>query len=890
MKTICNVADLHNESDVEMFFVGPLLKYLGYKNNQIKNKKTLKELGVRKTPRGKATNYRPDFLATAAASAKFVVEAKGPAENLDDWVWQPKAYSLLLNSEYSQSNPVQYYVLSNGLETRVYRWDYSPPIYRRLHGEMAIASPSLDELRDILSPSALKSATALGGSKPSLLEMTKPNIEEINEAFARCHQLIYKNDNISQSAAFFEFVKIIALKLISDKHVRDALGQDIYKDKFSIDARKVKFSKVWVEAQESNSVNPLSDIWFRTFIDSMEKDIGAGLRRRIFDPNGSINLSAETIKDVVRLLEGKYLFGIDADLNGRLFETFLSATMRGKDLGQYFTPRSIVKLGVKLARIKVDVDHPDKSDRVYDGCCGTGGFLIDVLADMWGKVDSVTGKTEEEKVEAKDVIKNNHIWGCEVGKDPNLARIARLNMYLHGDGGATIFNLDGLDKKLEKRPQDTADQEREKDDFSVISKADNGFFDVIVTNPPFAKTYKLSEDEDENEDRYSDTLLKEYDLLTYEISKKELRSNLLFIERYRDLLTPGGRLITVLDDGILSGDKYAWFRRWMFDEFIVKAVVSLPGDAFQRSKARVKTSLLVLQKKSNKNEKQCDVFMYPCRYIGLDDPSRARSMPIDTENRAKAKGEILSVSQKYENYCSGKRPRGYVVPSAKIVDRLDVKHCLIQRGASKNNWKKAGLTVVKLKDIASEKQFPEEDVIDCQEHGAIETYLRVTYSGESQQGDAVDPTTTQHSKLYRVRRGDIVISNIAATYGSVGYITDETDGCVASSEYTILTPQNGVPARVLWVLLRSSVFRSEMLLAATGANRTRVRWSLIKNIEIPLPNKKKCKDIDKALKEAEDREKAALADKRKTITMAAKVMNLESELAATVLDAFKPPK
>jgi len=44
----------------------------------------------------------------------------------------------------------------------------------------------------------------------------------------------------------------------------------------------------------------------------------------------------------VRRLEHTFLFGIDVDLNGRLFETFLSATMRGKDLGQFFTPRSIV--------------------------------------------------------------------------------------------------------------------------------------------------------------------------------------------------------------------------------------------------------------------------------------------------------------------------------------------------------------------------------------------------------------------------------------------------------------------------------------------------------------------------------------------------------------------
>ena len=889
MKTFCARTDLNNESDVELFFIGPLLKYLGYKNNQIKNKKTIKELGVSKSPRGKATNYRPDFLVTASASAKFIVEAKSPSENLDDWTWQPKAYSVILNSEHQKSNPVQYYMLSNGLETRVYRWDYDHPVYRRLHSEMAIASPSLDELQDILSPSALKSAIATSGSKMSLLELSKPGIEEINEAFSRCHQLIYKNDNISQSAAFFEFVKIIALKLISDKHVRDSLGTetDKGKDKFSVDASKVKFSTAWVEAQEQNSVNPLSDIWFRSFIDSMEKDIGAGLRRRIFEPNGSINLSAETIKEVVKTLEGKYLFGIDADLNGRLFETFLSATMRGKDLGQYFTPRSVVKLGVKLARIRVDIDCPEKSERVYDGCCGTGGFLIDVLADMWGKIDAVSSKTPEEKSAAKDVIKNNHIWGCEVGKDPNLARIARLNMYLHGDGGATIFNLDGLDKKLVKRPQDTTDQEREKDDFSVISNESNGFFDVVVTNPPFAKTYKLSGEED---GRYSDALLKEYDLLDFEVSKKELRSNLMFIERYHDLLKPGGRLITVLDDGILSGDKYIWFRRWIFKKFIVKAVVSLPGDAFQRSKARVKTSLLILQKKTNKNESQCDVFMYPCRFIGLDDPSRVRSMPIDTENRVSAKEEIKMVTQKYESYCSGTTPKEFTVSSEKITDRLDVKHCLIQRGASKKIWKKAGLSIVKLKDIASEKQFKEEDVIDCQSHGAIETYLRVTYTGEAQKGEDVDPTATQHQKLYVVRQGDIAISNIAATYGSVGYIGEETDGCVTSTEYTILTPVNDIPPRVLWVLLRSSVFRSEMLLAATGANRTRIRWSLIKNIELPLPTPKECEELNKALQEAEEQEKATRAAKEKAITTAKKLLNLESNLAITVLEAFKPPK
>lgn len=889
MGNLCALSDLHNESDVEMYFLLPLIRSLGYKNSQIKNKQSLKELGVRKSPRGKDALYRPDFLVAASKSAQFIVEAKGPKEDLDDWEWQPKAYALLINSTHAQTNPVGHYVLSNGLETRVYRWDYDQPIYRCNHAEIQIPSQALDELRDILSLNVLISSNSPNPAAVSLLELYKPNIDEVNEAFSRCHQLIYKNDNIGQSAAFFEFVKIIALKLISDKHIRDTFGDKTSKDKFSVDARRIKFSTAWVAAQEANSVNPLSDIWFRSFIDSMEKDIGAGVRRRIFEPNGSINLSAETIKDVVKILEGMYLFGIDADLNGRLFETFLSATMRGKDLGQYFTPRSIVKLGVKLARIKVDVDNPKESERVYDGCCGTGGFLIDVLADMWAKVDATAGKSEQKKQLAKDQIKNNHIWGCEVGKDPNLARIARLNMYLHGDGGATIFNLDGLDKRLGKHPQDTPDQEREKSDFLKISSEKNGYFHAVVTNPPFAKTYKLSS-KDDGEDKYSDSLLHGYSLLSYETAKKELRSNLMFMERYYDLLVPGGRLITILDDGILSGDKYAWFRRWLLENFILHAVISLPGDAFQRSKARVKTSLIILHKKIAADEKQCDVFMYPCCHVGLDDPSRARSMPIDIENRKKARAEINDVAEKYDSFCSGKRPRGCIVPATKILDRLDVKHCLIHRGANKKDWLNNGFTVVKVSDLADEKVFPECDIIDCQEHDDLKTYLRVTYSGEAQQGDLVDPSTTQHSKLYVVRRGDIAISNIAATYGSVGYITEDTDGCVVSNEYSVLVPKHGMPERVLWFLLRSTVFRSEMLLAATGANRTRVRWDLIKHIELPLPSPEIIKQLNTELTKAEQQAKAAQAKKETAIKAAANSLKLESKLAETVLDAFKPPK
>lgn len=82
---------------------------------------------------------------------------------------------------------------------------------------------------------------------------------------------------------------------------------------------------------------------------------------------------------MVAKLEHLDMFGIEEELNGRLFEAFLGPTMRGEDLGQYFTPRSIVKLMTRLANVKATRSHVDN---VLDACCGTGGFVIEVLTEM----------------------------------------------------------------------------------------------------------------------------------------------------------------------------------------------------------------------------------------------------------------------------------------------------------------------------------------------------------------------------------------------------------------------------------------------------------------------------------------------------------------------------
>ena len=90
----------------------------------------------------------------------------------------------------------------------------------------------------------------------------------------------------------------------------------------------------------------------------------------VFQPRIAI-ARPDTLKEVVDGLSGLSLLDVDSDVKGDAFEYFLKHSVTvGNDLGEYFTPRHIVKL-------VVDLVDPAYMEKVYDPCCGTGGFLIE---------------------------------------------------------------------------------------------------------------------------------------------------------------------------------------------------------------------------------------------------------------------------------------------------------------------------------------------------------------------------------------------------------------------------------------------------------------------------------------------------------------------------------
>lgn len=877
--------NLSNEASVENFFVSRLLAKMGYKDSQVAPKESLDQLAVHLGRR--SAKYRPDYALKYNGKVRWVCDAKGVEEDLDDWVGQCSSYCLELNRR-APDNPVEYFMLTNGVNTDVYKWDNDEPVLHLDFDDFDENNAKYRELLLLLGPAAFRSSRqSRTGNTDDMHILRRKSISEINSDFTWAHRRIYKSESLSYGSAFMEFVKVIFLKLLSDRKVHDSpngvRGGD---GSISVPVDEVQFSKTWIKSREHEHANPMDAIQFSTLLSGLETEILEGTKKRIFPKDEHIRLSNETLKDIAGRFENTDLYGLDADLNGRMFETFLNATLRGKDLGQYFTPRSVAKLATRIADLRATPSH---TDIVLDACCGTGGFLIEALTEMWAAIDENKSLSDAEKAKQRDVVAKGSLYGVEIARDPALARIARINMYLHGDGGSRIYHLDALDKKVGAVDTDGTEIRQEKREFkSLLKDNPNGFADVVLTNPPFAKEYSRSQS---NEGK----LLDDYEL-GFDTSGKRrrevrtLRSSVMFLERYHDLLVPGGLMVSVVDDGILGGDSYREIRNWLRSRYLIRAVISLPGDAFQRSQARVKTSLLVVEKRDpDVKQDQPPVFMYYCTAVGVDDTPRQRVLPADRLLREAADKEIADVSALYRAFREGKPSAAkWSVPPHAISDRMDVKAIFTKAGASVADWKSSGFEVTTLGDLA---EPPTGREVDPDDPASPETFtrMRVRYDGVAEASDEVEPEDLR-GRHFVVREGDIVLSHINAIHGAIAVVPPSLDGCIVTHEYSLCRTKNGYDARVVCALLRSPAARADLIILSTGIGRTRIDWGQASDVQVPLPSDEDYDRLVQALDDAEEAESQARKTRDALRRDVLGGLHLDTPDSRALLSAFKPPR
>jgi len=817
----CERTALDSEADVEALVVERLLSKLNYPDNRIRRKDSLDQIAI---PRGRGKErYRPDYvLFDGQDNPSIIIDAKSPRETPDSYHYQVSGYALMLNQRYAD-NPVQYVVVTNGLALLLWRWDSDVPELHMAFSDFEEENAKFVQLRSLLTCGAVDVVRATR----DVFSYQRPDLNDLIRVFGDCHNIIRKKEALGPTDAFYEFAKLMFIKLREDNRIAALIA-----DGTMPQARDFNFSSAWIQDQTSRGIseNPLGEILFKNVRDDLEQKIRSGQKKRIFDEEEPLNLSADTIQQIVEKLEHYDLHGIDEDLNGRMFETFLNATVRGKELGQFFTPRSVVKYMSQAAGLRV---RGDELPVVLDGCCGSGGFLIEAMAKLVHAIDARNDLTNTEKNALKKRLYTAHLYGID--KADKIARIARLNMYLHGDGGSTVFVADTLDGDLLPPTGLSLERTSEVKELQHLLIFERRKFDVVLTNPPFSISYQRKNDDEMR-------MLDQYAIAVTKNGRREssTKSNVLFLERYCELLNPGGELLTVIDNTVLNGENSQTYRDYILENFIVRQVIALPFNTFLQAQAGVQTSIIHLVKRENENDEQGAVFMGILNNVGHDDYQRytpeRNNIPRLTEvwNHWRMEGEIIEVFEPnaVQNENLGCPFQTFVVPADELdPKRLDAFYYAPDLARTRADLQARAVEgrvelltgsdfriVPKLTAREGEacegKLFRYFEIGDVTREGAIVNYREDFFENL--------PTRAR----LQVQTNDVLLAKNISSRGTAVIVPSEFDGHLVTTGFIAIRPETHADALLLWSIFTSEMFRKQVYYLAITAVQPEIRESI----------------------------------------------------------------
>lgn len=414
------------------------------------------------------------------------------------------------------------------------------------------------------------------------------SLVELTNIFRRCHNAI-RDIEKDDEHAFSDFSKLLFLKLLEEKADNEKYDKSgfrlPYTHRFSV-------------------IKTLDDDGIKADIQHMFSTIQKNRKYgEVLEDDFFYIQNSKTYGKIVKELADVNLSDSDVDVKGSAFEYFLKYNLKGSQLGQYFTPREVVKLMIELVDLKsvtIGLSNPDTRKIVIDPACGSGGFLISGMQRLLkyckqlqqdGIIDTNTEKTISKRVK-KDVF-----YGCDAKH--MLARTAKMNMIIAGDGFTNIKHGNSLTEEI---------------DFLQIS--DERKFplaDVVLANPPFG----MSESE------LDSTSMGLYDVYT-------TRGQALFLQKMIKITKPSGLICTVIDEGILNTQSMMEIRSYIIKNCFIEAIIHMPYVTFEPSYARVSTSVLLLKRKRSEIETQeYPIFMYDLKEIGYSKTGKPEGKASD---------------------------------------------------------------------------------------------------------------------------------------------------------------------------------------------------------------------------------------------------------------------
>jgi type I restriction enzyme M protein len=646
------------------------------------------------------------------------------------------------------------------------------------------------------------------------------------ETFKRCHNALYKVGIDSEDLAM-DMVKIILAKYQDETNEGD-----------SPDFRVAPLELQYAEGRKR--------------VADRVRSLFAQLRdehRDVFDAHETITAGDREIATIVSELQDfRFLPREESDevydVVGAAYEVYIGSHLKG-DRGQYFTPRLIVGLLVRLV-------DPRERDLILDPAMGSGGFLIWAMRHVARRIRSSNRSEPAKRIAIATVYK--HLFGID--KSPKLVKVARTNMILASDGHSGLIHGDSLEPPSKLPP-----------DFT--SRVGVGRPSVILTNPPFGATseHKITPERDPE-------LLSQFEVAhVWRPSNGELRATnellsegvppeYLFVERCLKWVAPGGRIGIVVPRGLLDNDKATAVRTLMLQEARILAVVNCHDDTF-KPHTDAKAALLVLERKDTQSglaEADYSIFMAISQGIGHDgvgspiyktdakgDTVIADGEPVldqDTDDiyrawTALSRGEASPSNYYFQIKRSSITKNLNLNPVRYLPEYAESRRRVLELG------EQTGWAVERLGQIAQvfngprfKRPYADKGVRSGPGVVRYFTGNAITQTrGENIKyldlGKAKPAQMKMIEKLY-LERGMILITD-SGTVGRVVYATSYHDGAIGTNNLIRVIVEGDAMRGYVYQFLSSKLGQDQLKANIYGAIVDHIEPDDVKNVLVPIP-------------------------------------------------------
>lgn len=638
-------------------------------------------------------------------------------------------------------------------------------------------------------------------------------------------------------------------------HIREALhrrGRLSSRNEALDEASVLLFAHIMSEADGGTGVSPESiaaygattAVALRSFVeDVVAKHLPASLAHEMVPADFALRLKPQEDELAVDIVEAFSEFrsaealtsdlgASAADVLNDVFGKFLADSfVDEKELGQYLTPVEVVQFMVRLALMDLSAGErrtlasaASVADfgLVLDPSCGVGSFLAEFLRTAHG--DLVAPEESEEWLSA---MTTTQVVGID--KSERMVRLALANLAMFGFPAARLH----LANSLARRGRD-----------AEVTRALDGSVGLILTNPPFGAEFR-------GED------LSEYRIAADWASRKpsSVDSELLFLERYIEWLRPGGQLLAIVPDSILTNKNlFDDLRRGLAPLVSIRTVVSLPSVTFASAGTTTKTSVLHLRKKPFRRSDTTRFAI--CEDVGY-------SVAVRGSRRTKVRTSGGEFPQVLEALAADARAMIRTVPEAELGHRWDATYHASLPPTIQARIDRRTTNDVLVADIATLSS----DKIDPRRLGTgTFRYIEISDVDAATGVTASKPVVCADAPSRarrRVRAGDVLVSTVRPERKCIGVVGIEDDGAVCTTGFAVVRP-TGIEPWLLAALLRTDFVASQLLRNNIGIAYPAIEEQCLPAVLLPIARA----DISALQPEATDllRLERELRDRRRQLT------------------------